>query len=48
MDCSLLGFSGHGIFQQEHWSGLSFPIPQDLPSPAIEPTSPASPALAGR
>ena len=26
---------------QEHWSGLPFPFPGDLPNPGIEPTSPA-------
>ena len=31
--------------RQEHWNGLPFPSPGDLPSPGIEPTSPA---LAGR
>ena len=31
-----MGFSG-----QEHWSGLSFPSPGDLPDPGIEPGSPA-------
>ena len=35
-----MGFSRH-----EHWSGLPFPSPGDLPDPGIEPTSPA---LAGR
>ena len=30
---------------QEHWSGLPFPFPGDLPNPGIEPTSPA---MAGR
>ena len=40
MDCSLLGPSVHGIFQQEHWSGLPFPPPGDLPDPGIKPTSP--------
>ena len=30
--------------RQEHWSGLSFPTPGDLPVPGVEP---ASPALAG-
>ena len=30
---------------QEHWSGLSFPTPGNLPDPGIEPTSPT---LAGR
>ena len=34
--------------RQEHWSGLPFPTPGDLPSPGIEPTSLVSPALAGR
>ena len=34
--------------RQAYWSGLSFPPPGDLPDPGIEPTSPASPALAGR
>ena len=38
-----MGFSG-----QESWSGLSLPPPGDLPDPGIKPTSPASPALAGR
>ena len=32
---------------QEFWSGLPFSPPGDLPDPGIEPTSPASPALAG-
>ena len=26
---------------QEHWSGLPFPSPGDLPNPEIKPTSPA-------
>ena len=34
--------------RQEYWSGLSFPLPGDLPDPGVEPVSPASPALAGR
>ena len=34
--------------RQEYWSGLPFPAPRDLPYPGIEPTSPASPALASR
>ena len=33
--------------RQEHWSRLSFPPLGDLPDPRIEPTSLASPALAG-
>ena len=28
-------------FRQESWSGLSFPLPGDLPDPGIEPMSPA-------
>ena len=27
--------------RQEHWSGLPFPSPEDLPSPGIEPRSPS-------
>jgi len=33
---------------QEHWSGLPFPTPGDLPDPGIELMTLASPALAGR
>ena len=47
MDCSLPDSPDHGIFQQEYWSRLSFPIPWDLPDPGVEPAFPASPALAG-
>ena len=37
MDCSLPGFSVHGIsFRQEYWSGLSFLSPEDHPDPGIE------------
>ena len=38
-----MGFPG-----QEHWSGLPFPSPGDLPYPGVEPMSPVSPALAGK
>ena len=34
--------------RQEYWSGLPFPLLGELPDPGIEPTSLASPALAGR
>ena len=37
MDCRAplsMGFS-----RQEHWSGLTFPSPGDLPNPGIEPVS---------
>ena len=30
-----------GFSRQEYWSGLPFPSPGDLPSPGIEPGSPA-------
>ena len=30
-----------GFPRQEHWSGLPFPSPEDLPNPGIEPASPA-------
>ena len=33
-----------GFSSQEHWSGLPFPSPGDLPNPGIEPRSPALPA----
>ena len=33
-----------GFSRQEYWSGLPFPSPGDLPSPGIEPWSPASQA----
>ena len=34
-----------GFPRQEHWNGLPFPSPGNLPDPGIEP---ASPAFAGR
>ena len=34
--------------RQEHWNGLPFPSPGDLPNPGIKPESPAAPALADR
>ena len=33
--------------RQEYWSGLSYPLPGDLPYPGIKPASLTSPALAG-
>ena len=30
-----------GFSRQQYWSGLSFPSPEDLPDPGIEPRSPA-------
>ena len=37
-----------GFSRQEHWSGLSFPSPRNLPDPGIDPASLMAPALAGR
>ena len=34
-----------GLSRQEYWRGLSFPSPGDLPSPGIEPGSPALQAV---
>ena len=36
-----------GFSRQEHWSGLPFPSPGDLPNPEIKPASLMSPALTG-
>ena len=41
MGCSLPDSSVHGIFQEEYWSMLPFPPPEDLPNPGIKPVSPA-------
>ena len=37
-----------GFPRQEYWSGLPFPPPGWEANPGIKPTSPVSPALAGR
>ena len=37
-----------GFPRQEYWNGLSFPSPEDLPNPEIEPKSRAALALGGR
>ena len=36
-----------GLSRQEHYRGLPFPSPGDLPDPGVEHTSPACPALLG-
>ena len=36
-----------GFSRQEHWSGLPFPPPGDLPDPGIEPVSLGSPPVSG-
>ena len=35
------------FFQQEYWSGLPYPSPEDIPVPGIIPASLVSPASAG-
>ena len=35
MNCSLPGPFVRGIFHKEHWSGLSFPLPEDLPNSGL-------------
>ena len=47
MDCSLPGFSVHGIPQAKLLEWLPFPPPGDLPDPGTELMCLASPALAG-
>ena len=37
-----------GFYRQEHWNGLPFPPPGDLPEPEIERVSPVSPSSVGR
>ena len=40
MDCSLLGFSDHGILQARIQEQVSVPSPRDLSDPGIKPGSP--------
>ena len=40
-DYRLLGSSVHGIYRQEYWSGLPFPVSEDLPDPGVKLVSPA-------
>ena len=35
-----------GFSRQEHWSGLPYPPPEDLPDPGIKPVFSCTPALA--
>ena len=37
-----------GFPRQEYWSGLTFPLPGDLPDPGMKPASLGSPIVAGR
>ena len=41
VDCSCQAPLSIGFSRQEHWSGVPFPSPGDLPNPGIEPRSPA-------
>ena len=47
-DCILLAALSMEFSRQEYWNGLPFPTPGDSPDLGIEPTSLASPALAGK
>ena len=46
MDCSCQAPLSMGFSREEYWSGLPF-SPGDLPNSGIEPTPPASSAMAG-
>ena len=48
VDCSPPGSPVHGILQPRILEWVAMPSPGDLPDPEMEPTSPVSPALAGR
>ena len=41
MDCSLPDSSVHEIPRREHWSGLPFASPEELPDPGTETRAPA-------
>ena len=41
MNCSLPGFSVHGIFQAKILEWVAISSPEDLPNPGMEPSSPA-------
>ena len=45
--CTVQPCDSVGFLRQEYWTPLRWPPVGDLPSPGIEPASPASPALAG-
>ena len=40
MNCSLQSPLSIGFFSQGYWSGLPFPLSEDLLDPGIEPVSP--------
>ena len=41
MDCSLPGYSVHGILQARIWEWAAISSPGDFPNPGIKPASPA-------
>ena len=45
MECSLPGFSVHGILQARILEWVAIPFPRDLPDPGIESRSPALQAV---
>ena len=47
MDCSLQGFSGHGIFQANILDRIAISYSKGYSHPGIKPASLVSPALAG-
>ena len=46
--CDPMDYIVHAILQASILEWVAFPFPGDLPDPGIEPSSLASPALAGR
>ena len=46
-NCSRQAPLSMGFSRQEHWSGLPYPPPGDLPAPGMEPVSRLSPVFAG-
>ena len=46
MDCTPLGCPPVGFSRQEHWSGLPFPSPGNLPNRVVKPASLTSTGLA--
>ena len=45
LEDSLPGSFVNGFSRQQHWNGLPFPPPGDLPDPGIKPASPGTTAL---
>ena len=45
MNCYSPDSCVHEVILAEHWSGLPFPPPGNLPNPGIKPASPVAPEL---